>query len=120
MQNKPGDGEISMKYRSRTDIQACILEAGCGGASKTRLMYKAFLSYIQTIAYMTELLERGMLEYDSSEDIYRTSTRGMDFLKSLQATGRDGKGLTTQSGFNQSRTKKITVPFRPEPIKNSS
>jgi predicted transcriptional regulator len=69
-----------MKYRSRPEIQACILEAAKGGASKTRLMYKAFLSYFQVIAYMKELLQSGMLEYDSSEDIYRTSSKGIDFL----------------------------------------
>ncbi|WP_323444712.1 winged helix-turn-helix domain-containing protein [Candidatus Nitrososphaera gargensis] len=34
-----------MKYRSRTEITAQILEAACGGATKTRIMYKAYLSY---------------------------------------------------------------------------
>ncbi|MGA9172279.1 MAG: winged helix-turn-helix domain-containing protein, partial [Nitrososphaeraceae archaeon] len=37
-----------MKYRSRTDIVGLILEAANGGgATKTRIMYKAFLSYAQ-------------------------------------------------------------------------
>jgi len=80
-QNYPSYGGILMKYRSRPEIQACILEAAKGGASKTRLMYKAFLSYFQAVAYTKELLQGGMLEYDSSEDVYRTSSRGIDFLK---------------------------------------
>jgi len=36
-----------MKYRSRTDIVGLILEAANGGATKTKIMYKAFLSYAQ-------------------------------------------------------------------------
>ena len=38
-----------MKYRSRSDIVGLILEsANGGGATKTKIMYKAFLSYAQT------------------------------------------------------------------------
>jgi predicted transcriptional regulator len=36
-----------MKYRSRTEIVAMILEAANGGATKTKIMYRAFLSYEQ-------------------------------------------------------------------------
>ena len=32
-----------MKYRSRTEIVSMILEAANGGATKTKIMYKAFL-----------------------------------------------------------------------------
>ncbi|MFL6431808.1 MAG: winged helix-turn-helix domain-containing protein, partial [Nitrososphaeraceae archaeon] len=48
-----------MKYRSRTDIVGLILEAANGGATKTRIMYKAFLSYAQLKEYLTVLLEKG-------------------------------------------------------------
>ena len=46
-----------MKYRSRTDIVALILEAANGRATKTKIMYKAFLSYAQLKEYLTVLLE---------------------------------------------------------------
>ena len=36
-----------MKYRSRTEIVAMILEAANGGATKTKIMYNAYLSYNQ-------------------------------------------------------------------------
>ena len=36
-----------MKYRSRTEIVSNILEAANGGVTKTKIMYKAFLSYNQ-------------------------------------------------------------------------
>ncbi len=38
---------IIMKYRSRTEITVLILEAANGGATKTKIMYKSFLSYAQ-------------------------------------------------------------------------
>jgi predicted transcriptional regulator len=38
---------IRMKYRSRTDIVGLILEGANGGATKTKIMYKAFLSNAQ-------------------------------------------------------------------------
>ncbi|HYY71221.1 MAG TPA: winged helix-turn-helix domain-containing protein [Nitrososphaeraceae archaeon] len=34
-----------MEYRSRTEIVSNILNASNGGASKSKIMYKAFLSY---------------------------------------------------------------------------
>jgi predicted transcriptional regulator len=36
-----------MKYRSRTEIVCNILDATNGGATKTKIMYFAFLSYAQ-------------------------------------------------------------------------
>ncbi len=59
-----------MKYRSRTDITAQILEAANGGVTKTKIMYKAFLSYAQLKEYLTVLIENGLLEYIEGEQIY--------------------------------------------------
>jgi len=41
-----------MKYRSRTEIVSMILEAANGSATKTKIMYKAFLSYEQLREYL--------------------------------------------------------------------
>ena len=70
-----------MKYRSRTDITAQILEAANGGVTKTKIMYKAFLSYAQLKEYLTVLIENGLLEYIEGEQIYRTTEKGNRFLK---------------------------------------
>lgn len=69
-----------MKYRSRTDIAALILEATLEGAGKTRIMYKAFLSYSQLKEYLTILLENGLIEYFADEEIFRITERGRRFL----------------------------------------
>ncbi len=70
-----------MKYRSRTDITAQILEAANGGVTKTKIMYKAFLSYAQLKEYLAVLIENGLLEYIEGEQIYRTTEKGNRFLK---------------------------------------
>jgi predicted transcriptional regulator len=73
---------IIMKYRSRTEIVAMILDAANGGATKTKIMYKSFLSYAQLKEYFTMLIENGTLEYeDGLLNIYRTTEKGLRLLK---------------------------------------
>ena len=73
---------IVMKYRSRTDIVGLILEAANGGgATKTKIMYKAFLSYAQLKEYLTVLLENGLLEYEDGMRSYRTTEKGIRLLR---------------------------------------
>jgi predicted transcriptional regulator len=80
---------IGMKYRSRTDITAQILEAANGGVTKTKIMYKAFLSYAQLKEYLTVLIENGLLEYIEGEQIYRTTEKGNRFLKIYNQIGEN-------------------------------
>ncbi|MDW0167588.1 MAG: winged helix-turn-helix domain-containing protein [Nitrososphaeraceae archaeon] len=70
-----------MKYRSRTEIVAMILEAAKGGATKTRIMYKAFLSYAQLREYLSVLIENNLLEYLEGSQNYKTTEKGLNFLK---------------------------------------
>ena len=70
-----------MKYRSRTDISVLILEAANGGATKTKIMYKAFLSYAQLKEYFTILIENELLEYDEGRRFYRTTEKGIRLLQ---------------------------------------
>lgn len=72
---------ISMKYRSRTEILAQVLEAASGGATKTKIMYRAFLSYLQLKEYLQSLVENGLIEYSKTEQVYRTTSKGHKFLK---------------------------------------
>jgi predicted transcriptional regulator len=71
-----------MKYRSRTDIAGLILEAANGGgATKTRIMYKAFLSYAQLKEYLIVLLENSLSDYEEGRQFYRTTEKGIRFLQ---------------------------------------
>jgi predicted transcriptional regulator len=70
-----------MKYRSRTDIVGLILEAANGGATKTKIMYKAFLSYAQLKEYLTVLLQNDVLEYEDETQLFRTTEKGLRLLQ---------------------------------------
>jgi predicted transcriptional regulator len=70
-----------MKYRSRTDIVGLILEAANGGATKTKIMYKAFLSYAQLKEYLAVLIENGLIEYEDVRQLYRTTEKGLHLLQ---------------------------------------
>ena len=71
-----------MKYRSRSDIIGLLLSAANGGgASKTKLMYEAYLSFNQLREYMTLLVENGLIEYEEGMRTYRTTEKGMRLLQ---------------------------------------
>src|ERR687887_925754 len=73
--------KIVMKYRSRTEIVATILEAANGGVTKTKIMYKAFLSYAQLREYLSVLIENNLLEYLEGSQMYKTTEKGLNFLR---------------------------------------
>jgi predicted transcriptional regulator len=71
-----------MKYRSRSEIVGLILDAANGGrATKTKLMYKAYLSFNQLREYLALLVENGLLEYEEGNHTYRTTEKGMRVLQ---------------------------------------
>jgi predicted transcriptional regulator len=70
-----------MKYRSRTEIVSMILEAANGGATKTKIMYRAFLSYAQLKEYLSVLIENNLLEYLEGVQTYKTTEKGFNLLK---------------------------------------
>jgi len=70
-----------MKYRSRTEIVSMILEAANGGATKTRIMYKAFISYAQLKEYLSVLIENNLLEYLEGTQTYKTNEKGFNLLR---------------------------------------
>ena len=69
-----------MKNRSRTEIISSILEAANGGATKTKIMYKAFLSYGLLREYLVFLMENNMI-YREGTQIYKTTEKGLKLLK---------------------------------------
>jgi len=77
-----------MKYRSRTDIVSQMLEAANGGATKTKIMYSAYLSYAQLKEYLTVLVEGGLMEYQPAEQKYRTTEKGIKFLSTYSQIGQ--------------------------------
>jgi predicted transcriptional regulator len=70
-----------MKYRSSTEIVAMILDAANGGETKTKIMYKAYLSYHQLKEYLSVLIENNLLEYIDRTQTFKTTEKGLFFLK---------------------------------------
>ena len=70
-----------MRYRSRTDIISKILDtANGGGATKTKIMYHAFLSFAQVKVYARALTENNLLNYDAYTQTFKTTQKGLRFL----------------------------------------
>ena len=73
---------MNMKNRrDKTEIIALILEsAKMNKITKSRIMYRAALSYAQLKAYLSLLLETGLLEYQKAERVYEITEKGEYFL----------------------------------------
>ena len=71
-----------MENRSRTEIVSNILDAANGGGeTKTKIMYKAFLSYNQVHEYLSILIENNLIEYLDGTQTYKTTEKGLNYLK---------------------------------------
>ena len=70
-----------MGNRSRTEIVSHILDSANGGATKTKIMYTAFLSYGQLNEYLSILIENNLIEYLDGTKIFKTTEKGLFFLK---------------------------------------
>jgi predicted transcriptional regulator len=72
-----------MKNRDRMDIISRILEAANGGtgATKTKIMYNAFLSHGQLKHYLTTLADKGLLRYDFLTQTFKTTEKGLRFIQ---------------------------------------
>jgi predicted transcriptional regulator len=70
-----------MKNRGRTEIVATMLEAANGRATKTKIMYSAFLSYNQLKDYLSILIENNLIECLEGNNTFKTTEKGLNFLK---------------------------------------
>jgi predicted transcriptional regulator len=73
-----------MKNRDRMDIISRILEAAngeSGGATRTRIMYNAFLSHSQLKQYLSNLADNELVQYDSLSQTFQTTEKGLKFLR---------------------------------------
>jgi predicted transcriptional regulator len=70
-----------MKYRSRTEITAMILDTANKETTKTKIMYNAYLSYNQLKEFLSILTENNLLEYIEGTRTFKTTEKGLNFLK---------------------------------------
>jgi predicted transcriptional regulator len=74
-------GCLMGKYRGRLDIIASILSVVNSnvGARKTRIMYQANLSYKLLTQYLNDVVEAGLITFETNE-CYRLTRKGKEFL----------------------------------------
>jgi predicted transcriptional regulator len=72
-----------MKNRDRIDIISRILEAANDGigATKTKIMYNAFLSHGQLKQYLMTLADKDLLRYDFLTQTFKTTEKGLRFIE---------------------------------------
>lgn len=105
-----------MKYRSSTDIIDAILRSLDSGATRTRIMYRAYLSYSQLKEYLTFLEERQLLKYDEASEIYTITEKGLRFtnayndIRELVSRGNEESFERDSVPERRDRSKKVELP----------
>src|SRR5919206_4993785 len=73
---------MPMKYKSRTDIVATILESASNiPISKTRLMYMSYLSHEKMTSFAAMLIQNDLLSFDNHRRLFSTTAKGLKFLE---------------------------------------
>jgi predicted transcriptional regulator len=71
-----------MKYKSRTDIVATILESASNiPISKTRLMYMSYLSHEKMTSFAAMLIQNDLLSFDNPRRLFETTLKGQRYLE---------------------------------------
>jgi predicted transcriptional regulator len=89
---------MRLRYRTRIQISSQILQAANGeNATRTKIMYKAVLSYLQLKEYLKLLTADGLLHYNSTSRTFKTTTKGLMVLEGYnQLDGIMKKGQKRQ------------------------
>ena len=71
-----------MKYRDSNEIAAQILQIANGKRVRlSKIMYDGYLSHTATKEYLGLLIEKGLIEYLDGERTFKTTDKGMNFLR---------------------------------------
>ena len=92
-----------MKYRSRTEIVSMILDSVSSGATKTKIMYKAYLSYTQLKEYLSYMESNDLIKYEEGAQLYRITEKGRKLMQLYEEIG----DMVSHTG--EDKITKITV-----------
>ena len=77
-----------MRNRSRIEIMGDMLKAANdGNATRSKLIYKTFLSYAQMKEYLGVLTEKDLIRYDEDTQPFKTTEKGLSFLDTYNQIG---------------------------------
>ncbi|MDA4130977.1 MAG: winged helix-turn-helix domain-containing protein [Thaumarchaeota archaeon] len=103
-----------MKYRSSTEIIDSMLRSIKTGATKTQIMYKAYMSYSQLQGYLKLLQERDLIQYEQGSQLYRITERGLRFIDAYDQISE----LVPNAGERNSKTGEAATILRMKEIYN--
>jgi predicted transcriptional regulator len=78
----------TVKYRSKTDIIVSMLEAARFEATKTKILYRSYLSSHLLRVYLELVIRNGLFAYDSVKQRYRTTEKGLRLLELYNNIGK--------------------------------
>ena len=92
-----------MKYRDKNEIIAQILESANGNRIRlTKIMYDVYLSHAMTRDYLVLLIKKGLIEYLDGERTFKTTEKGMNFLR-IHNSLQELRPLTTAARSREGR-----------------
>ena len=74
---------------------AAMLEVAKGKVTKTKIMYSTFLSYGQLNEYLSILIENNLLEYLDGTNKFKTTEKGLNYIKMYRGIGELFQQQTT-------------------------
>lgn len=96
-----------MKYRSRTEIIDSMLRSIRSGATKTHIMYRAYMSYAQLKEYLALLQDKSLIVFDQKTQLYRLTEKGLKFM---DAYDKIYELVPKVSEMNQAASQPISQP----------
>ena len=91
------------KTSSKNVIIAQILESANGNRIRlTKIMYDVYLSHAITRDYLVLLIKKGLIEYLDGERTFKTTEKGMNFLR-IHNSLQELRPLTTKARSREGR-----------------
>jgi predicted transcriptional regulator len=80
---------MKLQHRSRSEIAAAILEVANGKTVRTtEIQFKTYLSYNLLKEYLVLLLQNDLVEYTEGERAFKTTPKGMHYLRVYDQMGQ--------------------------------
>ena len=70
-----------MNSRTSNEVVASILKSAIKGATSLKIMCDSYINHAKLKKNLKVLMGNNMIEYDPQTRIFRTSDKGIDFLK---------------------------------------
>ena len=74
-----------MQNRQKDEMVRDILKVTNGGGTITHIMFKAYTSHSQAKSYLSELIEKCLVEFDPMDRKYRTTPLGLQYLQAMES-----------------------------------